>query len=155
MQPLWNLLCRYKTDHATSSMPALIYSNASKLSKDPRIWINGPPSPNPLNWHDHRFALSYHLLLHPKSPFDDKCARQVSSKVDNILRDMRAPPALKTGGGTGTSDLFLHPFSKAELDHKCKMIPPDKTPGPCGITNRMLKASGQTFREMLLAFFNR
>jgi hypothetical protein len=34
------------------------------------------------------------------------------------------------------------------------MLPPDQSLGPFGITNCMLKASGQTFREMLLAFFN-
>ena len=34
------------------------------------------------------------------------------------------------------------------------MLPPDKSPGPCGTTNRMLKASGPAFRELLLDFFN-
>ena len=58
------------------------------------------------------------------------------------------------GGSTGTSDLFLQPFTMAELDHECKILPPDKSPGPCGTTNRMLKASGPAFRELLLDFFN-
>jgi hypothetical protein len=122
MQPLWNLLRRYKTDHATSSMPLLIYSNASI---DPRIGINGPPSPNPLNWHDHRSALGYHLLLHPKSLFGEKFALQVSFKVDKILSDKRAPSAFRAGGGNGSSDLFLRPFSNAEFDHECMMLPPN------------------------------
>ena len=150
MQPLWNLLSRYKSDHATSSMPPLIYSNASR---DHRIWINGPPSPNPLNWRDHRFALGYHLLRHPQSPFDDNAAHKSTRKCKSsksILQKMQVPSAPGTGGSTGTSDLFLQPFSMAELDHECKALPPDKSPGPCGTTNRMLKARGTAFRELLL-----
>ena len=131
-------------------MPPLIYSNASG---DRRIWINGPPSPNPLNWHAHRYALGYHLLHHPKSPFDDKAAQKSVEKCNVILQRMQTSSP-GNGGSTGTSDLFLQPFTMAELDHECKILPPDKSPGPCGTTNRMLKASGPAFRELLLDFFN-
>ena len=69
MQLFWRLLRPYKTDHATTSMQLLIYSNASK---DSRLWINGSPSSNPLKWHDHTFTLVHHVLRHPYPPLMTK-----------------------------------------------------------------------------------
>ena len=79
-----------------------------------------------------------------------KPLRYRSKSVTVSSKGLQAPSAPGTGGSTGTSNLSLQPFSVAELDHECKTLPPDKSPGPCGTTNRMLKASGPAFRE----FFN-
>ena len=45
---MWNYLQKYKNNHTTSSLPQTTRSNASP---DKRIWMKGPPTLNPLNWH--------------------------------------------------------------------------------------------------------
>jgi hypothetical protein len=46
--------------------------------------------------------------------------------------------------------LFTEPITLAELEAELKSCPPDKSPGPDGVTNRMLKASGPLLRQCLL-----
>jgi len=56
---MWDYLKKYKNNHTTSSPPQTTRSNASP---DKRIWMKGPPTLNPLNWHCFRFALGHHLF---------------------------------------------------------------------------------------------
>jgi len=45
---MWEYLKKYQNNHTTSSLPPTTRSNTSP---DKRIWITGPPTLNPLNWH--------------------------------------------------------------------------------------------------------
>jgi len=40
---------------------------------------------------------------------------------------------------------FMTPFTPEELKHEIKKLHPDKSPGPSGITNRMLQAGDTDF----------
>jgi len=62
---MWDYLEKYKNNHTNSSLPQTTRSDASP---DKRIWMKGPPTLNPLNWHCFRFALGHHLFQHPLSP---------------------------------------------------------------------------------------
>ena len=59
---LWPLLRSYETDHASSTLPLKIYSNASS---DPRIWSIGPPHPRS----SCLAPLSIYFGAPPHSPF--------------------------------------------------------------------------------------
>ena len=48
----------------------------------------------------------------------------------------------------------MTPFTPEELKHEIKKLHPDKSPGPSGITNRMLQAGDSDFQGLLLIFFN-
>ena len=45
---MWDYLQKYKNNHTTSCLPPTTRFNASR---DKAIWITGPPTLNPLNWH--------------------------------------------------------------------------------------------------------
>ena len=119
----------------------------SNAFPDKRIWIKGPPTLNPLNWHWFRFALGHHLFQHPLSPYDEKSAQDVAK----LLPRMKEQASTAT---TTTHPLFMTPFTPEELKHEIKKLHPDKSPGPSGITNRMLQAGDTDFQGLILIFFN-
>jgi len=55
---------------------------------------------------------------------------------------------------TTTHPLFMTPFTPKKLKHEIKKLHPDKSPGPSGITNRMLQAGDTDFEGLILIFFN-
>jgi len=48
----------------------------------------------------------------------------------------------------------MTPFTPEELKHEIEKLHPDKSPGPSGITNRMLQAGDTDFQGLILIFFN-
>ena len=52
---------------------------------------------------------------------------------------------------TTTHPLFMIPFTPEELKHKIKKLHPDKSPGPSGITNRMLQAGEHNKDKALIS----
>jgi len=48
----------------------------------------------------------------------------------------------------------MNPFTPKELKHEIKKLLPDKSPGPSGITNRMLQVGDTDFQGRILIFFN-
>jgi len=141
---MWDYLKKYKNNHTTSSLPPTTRSNASP---DKRIWITGPPTHNPLNWHCFRFALGHHLFQHPLSPYNEKSGQDVAK----LLPRMKEQASTTT---TTTHLLFMTPFTPEELKHEIKKLYPDKSPGPSGITNRMLQVGDTDFQGLILIFFN-
>jgi len=117
---MWDYLKKYKNNHTTSSLPLTTSSN---VSPDKRIWITGPPTLNPLNWHYFRFALGHHLFQHPLSPYDEKSAQDIAK----LLPRMKEQASTAT---TSTHPLFMTPFTPEELKHEIKKLHPDKSPGP-------------------------
>jgi len=111
--------------------------------------MKGPPGPtlNPLNWHYFRFALGHHLLQFPLSPYDEKSAQDVAK----LLPRVKKPASTAT---TTTHLLFMAPFMPEALINEIKKLLPDKSPGPSGITNRMLQAGDTDFQGLILIFFN-
>jgi len=71
---MWHYLQKHKNNHTTSSLPQTTRSNASQ---DKQIWMKGPPTLNPLNWHCFRFALGHHLFQRPLSPYNEKSAQEL------------------------------------------------------------------------------
>ena len=55
---------------------------------------------------------------------------------------------------TTTHPLFMTPFTPEELKYEIKKLHPDKSPGPSGITNRILQAGDIDFQGLILIFFN-
>jgi len=141
---MWDYLEKYKNNHTTSSLPHTTRSNASP---DKRIWMKGPPTLNPLNWQWFRFARGHHLFQHPLSPYDEKSAQDVAK----LLPRMKEQASTCT---TTTHPLFLTPFTPEELKHEIKKLHQDKSPGPSGITNRMLQAGDIDFQGLIFIFFN-
>jgi hypothetical protein len=129
---MWDYLKRYKNGHVQSSLPKEVNENASS---DPRIWKLGPLTLNPLAWHQYRFALSHPLQGHKESPNDEAEAR----RIDTL--DIRNLPA------TAPIDpLFVDPFHLKETQDAMRALNKDKSPGPDGITNRMLTGGGKSSR---------
>ena len=141
---LWKLLRAYNNGRSNSSLPDKIYDNASP---DPRIWEPSRlPSSNPSAWHRFRYALGHHLFGHPRSPYDEQAARIAHSQVPTLLRSIQSP--------TSTPDpLFTSPLSEQELEDEIKKLPPDKSPGEDGVTNRMIQSGGDHFRALLFELF--
>ena len=48
----------------------------------------------------------------------------------------------------------MTPFTPKELKNEIKKLLPDKSPGPSGITNRMLQTGDTDFQGLVLIFFN-
>jgi len=141
---MWNYLRKYKNNHAKNSLPPETRSNAST---DARIWESGPAALNPLNWHYYRFALGHHLFNHKLSPYDEKEAKLISSRHASVqVQASNASPS--------THPLFMLPFTLLELTTQNKKLFPDKSPGPFGITNRMLQVGDAEFQSLLLLPFN-
>ena len=137
---MWDYLKRYKNDHVQSSLPKEVNENASD---DPRIWKLGPLSLNPLAWHQYRFALSHPLQGHKESPYDEAEAKRVGTL------DIRGPLATAP-----TDPLFIDPFHLKETQDAMRALNKDKSPGPDGITNRMLTGGGEIFTGLLHDFLN-
>jgi len=107
---MWDYLKKYKNNHTTSSLPQKTRSNASP---DKRIWMKGPPTLNPLNWHCFRIALGHHLFQHPLSPYDEKSAQDVTKLL----------PGMKEQASTATTTkhpLSMTPFTPEKLKHEIK-----------------------------------
>jgi len=137
---MWDYLKRYKNDHVQSSLPTEVNENASS---DPRIWKLGPLSLNPLAWHQYRFALSHPLQGHKESPYDEAEARRIDTL--NIRNSLAIAP---------TDPLFTDPLHLKETQEALRVLNKDKSPGPDGITNRMLTGGGEIFTRLLHDFLS-
>jgi len=102
---MWDYLKKYKNNHITPSLPQTTRSNASL---DKQIWMKGPSSLNPLNWHCRRFRLGHHLFQHPLSPYDEKSAQDLAK----LLLRMKEQASTAT---TNRHPLFMAPFTPEEL----------------------------------------
>ena len=71
--------------------------------------------------------------------------------VAKLLPRMKEQASTAT---TTTHPLFMTPFTPEELKNDIKKLLPDKSPGPSGITNRMLQAGDTDFQGIILIFFN-
>jgi len=69
--------------------------------------------------------------------------------VAQLLPRMKEQASTAT---TTTHPLFMTPFTPDKLQHEMKKLLPDKSPGPYGITHRMLQAGD--FQGLILIFFN-
>ena len=139
-----SLRSSYKNDHAKSNLPSKIYSNEFE---DPKLWKKGPLTTEPLAWHHFRSALGHHLIQHPQSPFDEGADRRVISDLPQIIARIAIPT-------TPTDPLFITPFTLAQVETKIRSSLPDKAPGLDGITNRMLRAAGPKFKQVLFVMYN-
>ena len=79
---MWDLLRRYKTDHAQSNLPIQTHDNSSP---DVRIWKLGLLTLDPQAWHRFRYALGHHLLKHAQSPYDEAAAHRVTTSEKQTL----------------------------------------------------------------------
>ena len=134
-------LKRYKTDHAQTNLPKEANDNGST---DTRIWKLGPLSYDPLVWHRFRYALSHHLLGHKESPYDEAEARHTEESSADTEHSVRNPPAT-----AHIDPLFVDPIEITETEAGMRALNRDKSPGPDGITNRMLTGGGDHFNELL------
>jgi len=141
---MWDYLKKYKNHHTTSSLPQKTRFNASP---DKRISTKGPATLNPLDWHCLGFARGHHLFQHPLSPYDEKSAQDVAK----LLPRMKEQTSTATNT---THPLFMTPFTPEELKNEIKKWLPDRSPGPSGITNRMLQAGDADFQGLILIFLN-
>ena len=112
-------------NHTTSSLPQQTRSNAYP---DKRIWMKGPHTLNPLNWHCFRFALGHHLFQHTHSPYDEEKAQDVAK----LLPRMKEQASAAT---TTTHPLFMAPFTSKELKLEIQKLLPDQSQCTSGITN--------------------
>ena len=93
-------------------------------------------------WHDFRHALGHHLRHHAHSTFDEAEADRVEAEVSK-LTDAHTWDSL-----IATSALDTPP-SLEEVVKTLNSLPPDKSVGIDGISNRMLQSQGNTFHELL------
>ena len=63
--------------------------------------------------------------------------------MPQVLAGIKSPP-------DPVDPLFIDPITLLEIEKELKGCPPDKSPGPDGITNRMMKAGGPIFCQCLL-----
>ena len=136
----------------TSSIPDQMYDNGSEKPKTggmSPMWKPGPLTTDPLVWHRFRFALGHFLIGNKESPYDETEARRIAQQLPHVARQIREPP-----DNTTIDPLFTDPLSLDEFKRELKKLPPDKSPGPDGITNRMLKSGGDQFDMVLFEFLN-
>ena len=141
---MWDYLNKYNNNHTTSSLPQKTRSNASP---DKRIWMKGPHTLNPLNWHCFRFALGHHLFQHTLSPYDEEKAQDVAKLLPRMKEQASAAK-------TTTHPLFMAPFTSKELKLEIQKLLPDQSQCTSGITNRMLQAGDADFQGPILIFLN-
>ena len=115
----------------------------TNASRDPRLWEAGPIQRDAARaasaFPSHRFALGQPLHDHPTSPWDELEAKRTAHSLQqarshpdpNPNADFNKPPTLK------------------EIKQLLKILPPDKSPGPDGISNRMLQNGGEHFACLL------
>ena len=136
---MWDLLRAYKTDHTKSTPPERTNDNSSK---DERIWTLGPLTFKPLVWHRFRYVLGHHMFRHKESPFNESETLSIQSSAIRIAYEIANP--------THPIDpLFESLIHKKEVRHEMQRLTPDKFPGPDGVTNRMLRSSGEKFNTIL------
>jgi len=135
-QSMWDLLRAYKTDHIKSTLPEQTNDNSSK---DGRIWTLGPRTFDPLVWHRFRYALGHHMFRHKESPFNEKQAFSIQSFATRIAHEIDHP----------LNPLFESPIHKKEVMDEMQRLITDKSPGPDGVTNRMLRSGGEKFNTLL------
>lgn len=144
LQRMWDYLRRYKTDHAKSSLPTQLYSNASK---DKIFWVNGPLSTLARTWHHYRSTLGQNLIEHKESPHNEETAKTLQARAPMVAAQAAHPTQ-------PINPLFDTPILMSELVAALKALIPDKSPGEDGITNRMLQSGGPNFRFILKEVFD-
>jgi len=136
---MWDLLRVYKTDHTKSTLPEQTNDNSSK---DERIWTLGPLTFDPLVRHRCQYALGHHMFRHKESPFNEKEALSTKSSATRIAREIANPTH-------PINPLFESPIHKKEVMDEMQRLTSDRSPGPDGVTNRMLRAGGERFNTIL------
>jgi len=82
------------------------------------------------------------MFCHKESPFNEKEALSIQSPTTRITHEIANP--------THPIDpLFESPIHRQEVMEEMQRLPPDKSPGPNGVTYRMLRFSGEKLLEML------
>jgi len=134
-----DLLRAYKTDHTESTFPEQTNDNSSK---DERIWTLGPLTFDPLVWHRYRYALGHHMFRHKESPFNEKEALSTESSAARNAHGIANPTH-------PINPSFESPIHKKEVMDEMQRLAPDRSPGPDGVTNRMLRAGGEKLNTIL------
>ena len=93
-------------------------------------------------WHDFRHSLGHHLRHHAHSTFDEKEADRVEAELSKLNDTHTRDPLIST------SDLDTPP-SLEETVKTLHSLPPDKSVGIDGISNRMLQSHGKAFHELI------
>jgi hypothetical protein len=124
-------------------LPALIFTNASP---DKSIWtqsetVSHSTTDSAEAWGDYRYALGHHRRHHPSSPYNEIEADSIELEL-RTLDTLSQPLNLDSGNTPDQEEIIKH----------LKRAPPHKSPGPDGITNRMMKAGGPRF-QLTLTFF--
>jgi len=93
-------------------------------------------------WHRFRYALGHHMFRHKESPFNEKEALSIQSSATRIAHEI--------ANLTHPIDpLFESPIHKKEVMAEMQRLTLDKSPGPDGVTNRMLRSGGEKFNTIL------
>jgi len=136
---MWDLLRAYKTDHTKSTLPEQTNDNSSK---DERIWTLGTLTFDPLVWHRYQYAWGHHMFRHTESPFNEKEALSTKLSATRIAHEIANPTH-------PINPLLESPIHKKEVMDEMQRLTPDKSPGPDGVTKRMLRAGGEKFNTIL------
>ena len=129
-----------KITRLAPQLPSFMLYNTSD---DPALWKPSSSTANTIQrsaeaWHRFRYALGHHLRRHPASIYDEDEADRVEALVKEI--DTQHQPE---------HPLLDSPFDEKELAQTVKSLPPDKSPGTDGITNRMLQSDSPPMQEAL------
>ena len=74
------------------------------------------------------------MFRHKESPFNEKQAFSIQSFATRIAHEIAHP----------LNPLFESPIHKKEVMDEMQRLTPDKSPSPDGVTNRMLRCSGES-----------
>jgi len=86
--------------------------------------------------------MGHHMFRHKESPFNEKVASFIQSSTTRIAYEIANP--------THPIDpLFESPIHKKEVMDEMQRLTHDKSPGPDGVTNRMLRSGGEMFNTIL------
>ena len=82
------------------------------------------------------------MFRHKESPFNEKEAFSIQSSATRIAHEIANP--------THPIDPpFESPIHKKEVMNEMQRLTPDESPGPDGVTNHMMRSSGEKFNTIL------
>jgi len=137
----WKLLHEHKTSSAgTITLPMQMRTNSSN---DDRLWEAGPIQRDAAQaataFPSHRYALGQALHDHPASPWNEQEARRITTELHSTNANKQ-----------DTMDTTLNEEpTREEIQNLIKLLPPDKSPGPDGISNRLLQNGGEHFSKLI------
>jgi len=92
--------------------------------------------------------LGHHIFRHEESPFNEKEALSIQSSATMIAHEIANP--------THQIDpLFESLIHKKEVMAEMQRLTLDKSPGPDGVTNRMLRSGGAILHEVIATLWER